>query len=163
MIVVSNTSPLTNLAAVGSFEILERLYGAIHVPAAVVEELHAEGRVWPGTHELDGAAWIRRHVVANRDLVKALSQGLGAGESEAIALAIELGADLIILDDSDGRKTAAEFQLKVVGVVGVLIEAKAAGAIEKIEPVLGRLKRQAGFFLSSKLERAVLGMAGELE
>lgn len=162
MIVVSNTSPITNLAAIGQLELLRRLYREIYVPLAVIDELHAEGRSWPGTAEVDSADWVRRQKVANVDLVRALSVALGQGESEAIALAIELGADLVILDDSDGRKVAAGFHLKIIGVVGVLLEAKAAGAIDSLKPHLGRLKREAGFFLSPKVEQQALRLAGEV-
>lgn len=163
MIVVSNTSPITNLAAIGRLELLERLYGEIQVPDAVIAELHAQGQVWPGTREVDAAAWIRPRTVANGLLVQALSRGLGAGESEAIALALELEADLVILDDSDGRKVAAGFGLQVVGVVGVLLEAKAAGAFPILEPILRALKTEAGFFLSGRLEESALRLAGELD
>ena len=162
MIVVSNTSPITNLAAIGQFELLRKLYGELYVPDSVVEELHAQGRNWPDTEEVDSAAWVRRHKVSNVHLVQALSAALGAGESEAIALAIELGADLVILDDSDGRRVAAGFNLQIIGVVGVLLEAKAAGTIEKLKPLLGRLKREAGFFVGQKLEQLALRLAGEV-
>ena len=48
MIVVSNTSPVTNLAAIGQFELLRLLYEEVHIPSAVWDELNAEGRSWPG-------------------------------------------------------------------------------------------------------------------
>jgi predicted nucleic acid-binding protein len=162
VIVVSNTSPITNLAAVGQFELLGKLYGELHVPVAVVDELHAEGRVWPGTVEIDSAPWIHRHVVGNKHLVEALTRSLGAGEAEAIALAIEIGADLLILDDSDGRKAANGFGLQIIGVLGVLLEGKKAGALPRLEPIIGRLRRDAGFYFGKELETRALQLAGEI-
>ncbi|MFQ5613532.1 MAG: hypothetical protein ACE5H9_15515 [Anaerolineae bacterium] len=66
MIVVSNTSPLTSLAAIEQFSLLKRLYSEIHIAEAVWEELNAGGRHWPGRDEVAAAAWIQRHPTQNR-------------------------------------------------------------------------------------------------
>ncbi len=60
MTVVSNTSPLTSLAAIGQFELLRRLYGEVHIADAVWDELNAGGRRWPGRDEVASAGWIHR-------------------------------------------------------------------------------------------------------
>ena len=52
MIVVSNTSPLTNLAAIGQFDLLHRLYGNVHLAQGVWDELNASGKPWPGSNEV---------------------------------------------------------------------------------------------------------------
>jgi predicted nucleic acid-binding protein len=99
MIVVSNTSPLTNLAAIGQFSLLHALYDTIHIADGVWAELQAGGTHWPGYDEVAAAAWIQWHTVHNIALVTALQRDLDRGESESIALALELRTDLILLDE----------------------------------------------------------------
>jgi len=162
MIVVSNTSPLTNLAAIGQFELLRLLYSAIHIADGVRDELNAEGECWPGCAEVSAAEWIQRHTVQNQIFVKALRRDLDRGEAESIALASELGADLILLDEKEGRHTAQRLGLKTVGVVGILLEAKSCGAIECVRPHLDALRQTAGFYLKESLYRSALVLAEEI-
>lgn len=163
MIVVSNTSPLTNLAAIGQFGLLHRLYGQLHIAHAVWAELNAEGKRWPGCDEVAKADWIGRHAVENQALVTALRRDLDRGEAETIALALEFGADLVLLDEKEGRHAAQRLGLRVLGVVGILLEAKANGAIDKMSPHLDALRQTAGFYLSSSLYQYALALAGESE
>jgi len=116
MIVVANTSPLTNLAAIGQFDLLRRLYGQLHIAEGVWEELHAEGQRWPGRVEVAGADWIERHAVQNRPLVTALQRDLDRGEAETIALALEVEAGLVLLDEREGRRAAQRLGLRVIKV-----------------------------------------------
>jgi hypothetical protein len=161
MIVVSNTSPLTNLAAIGEFEIFHHLYGKLHIAQGVWEELNAEGQTWPGRDEVATADWIERHQVQNQALVTALQRDLDRGEAESIALALELEATLILLDEREGRHAAQRLGLKVVGVVGVLLEAKANATISAVRPLLDGLRQSAGFYLSEPLYQHVLTLADE--
>jgi predicted nucleic acid-binding protein len=92
MIVVGNTSPLTNLAAVGQFDLLRHLYGHLHIAQGVWEELNAGGKRWPGRDEVAGAEWIEHHAIQNRTLITALQRDLDRGEAETIALALEIEA-----------------------------------------------------------------------
>jgi predicted nucleic acid-binding protein len=68
MIVVSNTSPLTNLATIGQFDLLRQLYGQVHIPEGVWLELNAGGQHWPGSDEAATAGWVHRHSVGNQAL-----------------------------------------------------------------------------------------------
>jgi uncharacterized protein len=106
MIVVSNTSPLTNLAAIEQFDLLRALYGRVHIPDGVWEELNAGGRRWSGAAQVASAEWVEQHGARNTELVAALRRDLGCGEAESIALALELRADLVLLDERDGRHVA---------------------------------------------------------
>ncbi len=99
MIIVSNTSPLTNLAAIGEFDLLESLYGHLHIAQGVWDELNAKGQRWPGRDEVATADWIEKHTIENRTLVTALRRDLDLGEAESIALALEIGADFVVLDE----------------------------------------------------------------
>ncbi len=106
MHVVSNSSPLINLARIGKLTLLRELFGVLIVPDAVWQEVVVEGAGQPGADEVRSAAWIQRQAVMNTQLVQALQQDLDAGEAEAIALSLELGADLLLMDENLGRQTA---------------------------------------------------------
>jgi uncharacterized protein len=162
MIVVSNTSPLTNLAAIKQFELLHHLYGELHIAAAVWDELNKEGIRWPGSNEVDDADWVQHYRVKNRELVTALQRDLDQGEAESIVLALEIKADLLLLDEKEGRRAAQRLGLRVIGVAGVLLEAKAKGLIDSVRPSLDQLRQKAGFYLSSNFYQSVLKLAGEL-
>jgi uncharacterized protein len=161
MIVVSNTSPLTNLAAIGQFDLLRKLQNEIHIAQAVWKELNARGQRWPGRDEVAAADWIERHTVQNKALVTALQRDLDAGEAESIALALELEADLVLLDEREGRHAAQRMDLRVIGVVGILLEAQASNAVSAIRPFLDGLRQNAGFYLSESLYQRTLMLAGE--
>ena len=163
MIVVSNTSPLTNLAAIGQFDVLSILYHEIHIADAVWGELNAGGQRWPGRDEVAGANWVHRHSVGNRHLVTGLTSDLDLGEAESIGLALELGADLLLLDEKEGRRHAQRLGLKVLGVVGVLLASKTEQAISEVRPHLDALRDVASFRLSGSLYREALDLAGETE
>ena len=161
MIVVSNTSPLTNLAAIGQFDLLQSLYKSIHIAQGVWDELNHEGKKWPGSYEVFQATWIERHSVENRALVTALENDLDLGESETIALALELQADLVLLDEKEGRRMAKRLELPVMGVVGILLEAKANKLADRLLPHLDDLRSKAGFYLSEPLYQSILLTSGE--
>jgi len=163
MIVVSNTSPLTNLAAIGQFDLLYRLYPNINITDGVWDELNAMGNRWPGGEEVAAARWIKRYSVRNQLLVNALRRDIDRGEAESIVLAIELEADLILLDEKEGRHAAQRLGLKMVGVVGILLEAKKKGFVDSVRPHLDALRQVAGFYLKESLYRYVLNLAGEVK
>lgn len=99
MIVVCNTSPIINLAAVGQLNLLHQLYGQIVIPAAVYQEI--VGTVsddLPGALEVRTLDWIESRAVTEQTLVAALALELDEGEAEAVALASELNADLIYVN-----------------------------------------------------------------
>lgn len=162
MIVVSDASPIISLSAVGHFELLRQLYQRIAIAESVREEILRAGAEKPGIRELGAADWVTAYPVPDSLLVRALDGDLDRGEAESIALAIQLGADIVLLDERRGRSIAQRFDLKVVGVVGVLIEAKAKGFIPKVGPVLNELLGKAGFRLSLPLYEHVMRAVGEL-
>ena len=88
--VVSNTSPLINLAQIGMLDLLQKLYGEIYVPDAVWQEVVIQGKGQPGATELVKSYWVHRQSATNIQLVQALRQDLDSGEAEAIALAMQL-------------------------------------------------------------------------
>jgi predicted nucleic acid-binding protein len=90
-----------------------------------------------------------------------LEASLDSGEAEAIALAIELAADLILLDEKEGRAAAGSAGLKVTGVLGVLLRAKLDGLIQAVKPEVDALRTRAHFFVSHRLEQQIIEIAGE--
>lgn len=161
MIVVSNTSPLTNLAAIGQFNLLRQLYLELHIAEAVWEELNAQGQSWPGRAEVAQAHWIHRHSVQNQALVTALRRDLDAGEAESIALALEQNATVVLLDEQEGRRTAQRFGLRIIGVIGILLEAKTKSLLPAVQPCLDALRQKAGFYLSEAVYQYALQQANE--
>ena len=161
MIVVSNTSPLTNLAAIDHFGLFQKLFGEIQIAEGVWRELNAGGRRHPGSREVDRAPWVRRHTVGNQTLVTALRRDLDLGEAETLVLSLELRANLVLVDEQEGRHAAYRLGLRPLGVLGVLLQAKRQGEIKEVRPLVDALRFQAGFYLSESLFRQVLARAGE--
>ncbi len=159
--VVSDASALINLARIGELRLLRQLYGEVLIPQAVWREVVVEGAGQPGAEEVHRASWLTAKGVANEHLVRALRQDLDAGEAEAIALALELGADLLIMDERLGRQTAGYLGLRYLGLIGVLIAAKRRGLIGCIKSRLDALRDQAGFRVSDVLYQRVLQDEGE--
>jgi GxxExxY protein len=149
VIVVANAGPLIALARSGHLELLRLLYGEIHIPPSVRDEVVAAGQECPGAVEVSAANWI--HVVKVHDTVavQLLRDRSGVGESEAIVLAMELNADLL-LDEARGRRVAEGRGLNKTGMVGTLIMAKKRGLISAVRPLLDRL-RATGFRMNDEL------------
>ena len=125
MLIVSDTSPILNLVAVERLELLKDLYGSIVIPPAVSAELHDNGTFLT----MD---WIQVVEPANRAAVEALHTELDAGESEAIVLAQQLNASLLLIDERLGRRAAAQLGLDVTGLLGILAEAKKVIAADRV-------------------------------
>lgn len=106
--------------------------------------------------------WIRQTHVDNRTLVQVLSQDLDIGEAESIALALELQAEILLMDERLGRQTAERLRLRYIGVIGILVQAKQKGLIDHIEPLLKALRNRAGFRISDELYMRVLQDEGEI-
>ncbi|GAG32914.1 unnamed protein product, partial [marine sediment metagenome] len=104
--------------------------------------------------------WIEKRDVSDQELVMRLNFILGLGESEAIALAKEIKADLIVLDDDKARKEAISEGLRVSGLLAFLVQAKEKGIIEKVKQFMDEL-RQKDFFISEDLYQYVIQKAGE--
>lgn len=160
MIVVSDASPIIGLAAVGELDLLRQLYGAVHIPQAVYEEIVA-GEAGPGAYEIRTMAWIQIAEVRDIPLVQALSVELDVGEAEAIALAVEMNADLVLIDERRGRRVARRHHQTVIGVLGVLVEAKRQGAVPAVKPLLDALHEAAGCHVAQELRARVLEVTGE--
>jgi predicted nucleic acid-binding protein len=143
MLVVADTSPINYLVLIEQIDILPRLYSRVMIPPAVLAELaHPAApnlvREWAGNHP----AWLE---VSSPTSTIALPQ-LDPGESEALALATEMRADLLLIDEQAGRQEATRRGLKVVGTLSVLDEAHHVGFVDFDEAVA--LLRKTSFRVS---------------
>jgi predicted nucleic acid-binding protein len=160
VIVVSDASPVTSLAAVGQIELLRCLYGTVVVPQAVYRELtDLPGQ--PGGAEVQSLSWISVRTAGDRARVTSLLDDLDQGEAEAIVLAIELASELLVMDERLGREVAQRFGLRVVGTAGVLVAAKQQGYLVAVKPVMDDLIAKARFRISQPLYQAILDAVGE--
>jgi predicted nucleic acid-binding protein len=163
MLVASNTSPISNLAVIGRLSLLRSQFREIWIPGAVQSELHqlSDPAALKEIQQALQAGWIKPQALRDDHVARLLAAALDPGEAEAIALALELPADLILLDERDGRSAAERVGLRVTGVLGVLLRAKDDGQIQLIKPEIVALRAQARFFLSARLQEKVLALAGE--
>jgi predicted nucleic acid-binding protein len=156
--IVVNSGPLISLARIGQLQLLPELFDEIVVPAAVYGEVTGDPSL-PGALMIREAKWLRVGEVTNRGAVERLSYWLDAGESEVLVLAQELGATAAI-DERRGRTLAAGLGVPHTGTVGILLEAKSAGLISSVTPLLDQLSSH-GVRVSSRLYKEARRLSGE--
>ena len=161
MTVVSNTSPIINLAAIGQLDLLRERYNTVYIPDAVYQEITVQGAGRPGDVEVRTLAWLVRRTVSDHAYVQTLRQQVDRGEAEAIALARELSADWLLIDELLGRDVAAQEGLPFTGIIGVLLVAKQSGLLSEIRPSLDAL-RTNDFWISQRLYLDILRHVGEI-
>jgi predicted nucleic acid-binding protein len=156
LIVVSDTSPILNLARIGRLELLPSLYRRVLNPSAVFDELAKSKSDLPPAFEPASTPWLIVATALDQNRVRELRQDLDAGEAEAIVLAIERRADLVLVDERRGRRTANAAGLTVTGLLGVVARAKQAGLIKLAKPLLDELIQVARFWIGPDLYAEVL-------
>jgi len=161
MIAVSDAGPLVATARIGRLDLLPSLFGRICVPPSVWREVVVSGKGLAGSEETATAEWIRVWEVRDKAAVAFYKDKLDPGESEAIALALQLRADILLMDEAPGRRTAEALSLNKIGTVGILILAEEFRLIAGVTPLLESL-RARGFYMSEELYSKARAMAGEL-
>jgi len=164
VIVISDTSPITNLAAIGQLDLLRQLYETIIIPLAVYDEMVAVDKIVSGAVEVQTFDWIQAQTVVNAQSIRNIQtthEDIDLGEAEAIILALELKANLILMDERRGRALAVKYGLNMTGLLDVLLQAKHNGLISDVKPLIDRLIEIAGFRISSQLYVDVVNAAGE--
>jgi len=146
-VVVCDSTCLIGLERIQRLNLLPDLLGEIFAPSAVAAEF---GSAFP---------WLKVQKPADANYVAALKLQLDDGEAEAIALAKELNC-VVILDDLPARRVAKMQSQRFVGMIRVLLLAKAAGKLDAIRPAIESL-RAAGFFMSDALAMEALRLARE--
>ena len=164
MIVISDTSVITNLAAIQHLQLLPQLYERVIIPEAVYRELADINPPVPGTLEVQSASWLEVRRVFNREVVERLQEevSLDSGESESIALALELNAELLLIDERRGRAEADRLGLRITGLLGILVEAKHQNLIVSVKPLMDALIATSEFRVSLALYDQILKMVDEM-
>ena len=162
MIIVSDTSPVSNLILIGRLDILQRMFSEVVVPPAVDKEIRALEQLGKDIREYRNAKWIKILTPSDLQKVNRLRNRLDKGEAQAIALALEINCDLLLMDERIGTSIARDEGLKTVGLVGVLIKAKQQQIVNDVKPILTELKDNAGFWLGRDLENKILEELGEV-
>jgi predicted nucleic acid-binding protein len=151
--VVSDTSVINYLAAVGQTELLRVQFGKVLIPPAVWRELHAKPGL-PGTapaNRAETSGWLVVQQPKPSQVLSRLMEELDPGEAEAIALACEIKPAVVLLDEAEGRAAARSFGLQIIGTAGILAAARQAGHLKRIKPLLDRLIQDYRFRLSPEL------------
>lgn len=146
--IVSNSACLIALERIEQLNLLPQVYPSIWIPQAVKQEI---GFL---------TDWLQVQTVQNQALVSTLRTQVGAGESEAIALALEIKNVPVLLDDKKARRIAEQLSLQVTGTVGLLLKAKKKSVIPAIRPILDALE-EVDFRISSNLRTRALELAEE--
>lgn len=157
--VVSNTTPIISLLKLNRLDLLKQLYKQVYIPAAVYNEIEA-GKAKEFYKDLSKTDWIKIVEIEDKQAVKYFLD-LDSGEAEAIVLATELNADLILLDEKLGRFHAKHADLKVTGTIGILLKAKKEGLIYELKSLLHELTKK-DVWISERLKKEILIKAGEI-
>lgn len=162
LVVVSDTSPIRCLAHVGHLALLDRFFTTVVIPPAVMSELQnsKRGDIW---HRVKCIPCVRVQTPGDQAAVHLLYNSLDLGEAEAIALAAEIHADAILMDERRGRAECARRGLRTLGVLGLLARAKSRGYVPEIKSLIDSLCTTGGFHVSSKVRRSILRMCGEAD
>jgi predicted nucleic acid-binding protein len=147
--IISDTSCLILLDKIGELSILNKLFGNITTTSEVAEEF---GQPLP--------FWFEIKEPSDKNYQAIIEASVDKGEASAIALAIELDDCLLIIDDLKGRKFANQLGLTIIGTIGVIVDAKLAGIIPSVKPILSKIK-STNFRITEQLELLILKRAGE--
>lgn len=162
MKVVADASVLIGLSSIQKLDVLhERFPEGVLVPPAVWKEVVEEGKGRPGAQEVAEAEWVRIQDFTEQGIVNLLRVELDDGEVAAIALAYEIQADVVLIDEQDARHAAQQLGLRVLGAVGILTWAKQSGKLSSLQVALDELRERGKFRISQKLYERALREVGE--
>ncbi len=148
-VVVTDTSCFIVLDKIGRLDILRGLFDAIYTTPQIAREF---GQSLPN--------WVIVQEPATLSAIKKLNEYVDLGEASAIALAIEINSDYIIIDDLAARKYAEKLGLNVKGSMGLLVSAKQKQLVPAIKPFLDEIEK-TNFRVSKALIKSLLRDVGE--
>jgi predicted nucleic acid-binding protein len=158
---ISDSSPLILFGRIGRLDLIHSVFTELLIPPAVQREVAVAGAGRPGAASAAAADWITVKPPTAMPAQPRPFGPIGTGETEVIALALELAWDEpVLLDDLAARRIAERHGLLVTGSGGVLVRAKDRGLISAVAPVL-RLLQQSGLYLSPPASERILAAAGE--
>ncbi|MEX0813741.1 MAG: DUF3368 domain-containing protein [Chitinophagales bacterium] len=156
MVIISDTSTVSNLIQIGELDLLKKMFGSIIIPPFVNKEIRALETFNIDIEAYRKANWITINFPKNKEGLSVLLNVLDRGESEAIILAQEMNAEYLLIDEKIGTRIAKDYGLNTIGLLGVLIKCKEKGFIDKVRPIIDKLRNDAGFWLSDKLYNRIL-------
>ncbi len=157
--IVSDAGPIIIFARIGRLVLLRDATGSLLIPDAVYEEIAEDQPGMPGAAEVAEAGWIRKSSLLDRSGFDALPGFLHKGEREAIALARERGAQLLV-DEIRARRVAGGMGIEVIGSLRILADAKQTGFIQAVRPILAEMQ-SSGYRFDKALIRAFLDRVNE--
>ena len=158
---ICDTSPLQYLHQIKHLDVLPSLATRVLVPPAVVDELQEGMRLGLDLPDVNTLDWVEVLRPAGASALPLVTD-LGPGESEALALALEYREAVVVRDDRVARNVARTLGLRMTGTLSLLLDAKRAGRIERVTPLLNELE-SLGFRLADHTRAAVMKLAGEVE
>ncbi len=147
--IISDTSCIILLDKINELEILNQLFGKIITMPEIAKEF---GRQLP--------SWFEIQQPKDKNYQLIIKASVDKGEASAIALAIESDDCLLVIDDLKGRKFANQLGLTIIGTIGVIVDAKLAGMIPTVKPILTKIIT-TNFRITERLELLILNKAGE--
>ena len=153
MSVISDTTAITTLLKAEQAGLLQELFERVFVPQAVWDELKEFHQDIPGFVEL--------RPVSNRGQRLPGTESLGRGEAEALLLAKELSARLLLTDDRKARVAARRLHIPCIGLVGMVVQARQLGKISSVHDLLDVIEAKGGLYLSDAVIAEALRMADE--
>lgn len=163
MLVVSDTSPISNLAVIGRLCLLKTRYRRVFIPPKVCEELerlsHSGGA--KGIADALSEGWLAIEPLVDQTSLSGLEARVDPGEAAAICLAESIKADKLLVDDRKGRELARERGIKVAGLLSELVHAKLKGRLPSVRSEMTRLQTEARFFIRDDIKAFILAQAGE--
>ena len=162
MIVVSNTTPLLCLYYINHLNLLQELFGKIYVPEAVYNEITNYGENKPGNDLFHLSNFIITKKVINKMTVELLQVNLDYGESEAVVLAKELPADILLMDEKKARRVAQANNILIMGTLGVLLVAKKRGMVTNVKSLMDDLINK-NIWIEKQLYHKIICEADEKE
>jgi predicted nucleic acid-binding protein len=154
--VVSNTSPLLNLALIDRLDLLEAQFSDLEVPEQVWEEIQAGERGTDALESLRNESFLNIVPVPEDELFRELREDIDKGEAAALRYALEENSDLVLLDEKEARNVACRHEVPRTGVIGILLKGANEDDVDDLAKELDALQ-DAGFWISDDLYEEILG------
>ena len=161
MIVVADTSVILNLCRVQHEHLLQQIFKRVLIPREVADEFVRLAKTQPRFSGLVLPDWIEISFAPQTFPPEVAQAELDIGESAAITLCLKQKADVLLIDESSGRAVATKLGIRIVGIAGILVDAKNDQLISSVNILLDRLELEANFWISMDLRRQILQLAGE--
>lgn len=161
MIIVSDTSCLCYLALLKREHWLHELYGEIFIPPAVATELANGAASQPDIQRVLACHWLVVRTLNDETAVLKFLEKVDLGEAQAVALYQQLQADLLMVDDLDGRMLAQQLGVRQIRLLGFLLAAKKAGLMKNSLKTEFESLLALGFRASALLIETILKEVGE--